>query len=287
MRVTVGGKSLFFDVEGEGHVRTGTALVAKPTLIVLHGAPGSSDLSVYKPYFSALTDVAQVITLDLCGSGRSDDSPDGVYSLERWADDLVGFCDVLGIDKPVVLGNSAGGMVAGVYASRHPNHPAKVILSSTQAKLIPERCIEMFERLGGPQAAAVARAALIEVGDLQSFLTYSEVCIPLYNTTPQTRPRASIFRQQCAEAFHLLGGAWHTMDFRDDLRKITCPTLVIAGAQDPVTPLQDSLDIVALMNPSVVTFEQFDNAGHGVWLDEPDRAFDVLRRFIARPLPNS
>jgi proline iminopeptidase len=66
----------------------------------------------FKPDFAALTDVAQVVYLDLRGGGRSDDDPDGRYSLEGWADDIVAFCEVLGIDKPIVLGNSAGGMVA-------------------------------------------------------------------------------------------------------------------------------------------------------------------------------
>jgi pimeloyl-ACP methyl ester carboxylesterase len=80
--------------------------------------------------------------------------------------------------------------------------------------------------------------------------------------------------------FHQLGGVWHTMDFLADVGKITCPTLVLAGEDDPVTPISDSEDIVAGLDPAIVRFERFANAGHGVWIDHKDRAFEVLRDFI-------
>ena len=51
-----------------------------------------------------------------------------------WADDVVRLCDALDIEHPIVFGNSFGGFVAQRYLGRHPNHPAKVILSSTQAR---------------------------------------------------------------------------------------------------------------------------------------------------------
>jgi len=168
MKVTVNGKRLFFDTSGSVLTAGESGLVDKPTLILLHGAPGNSDHTVFKPIFEELADIAQVIYLDLAGCGRSDDPADGRFSLESWADDLVGFCDALGIVKPIVLGNSAGGMVAGVYASRYPDHPSKVILSSTQAKLDTNRCLDMFERLGGPDVRAVAERALVTNGDAES-----------------------------------------------------------------------------------------------------------------------
>jgi hypothetical protein len=56
----------------------------------------------YKPEFTAVTDVAQVIYLDHRGNGRSDDGPPALWTLAQWADDLVAFCDALGVVKPVV-----------------------------------------------------------------------------------------------------------------------------------------------------------------------------------------
>lgn len=281
MRVEVNGVKLFFEVGGKRLSDRQDPAVERPTLIVLHGAPGFSDHNAFRPDFEALEDVAQVIYLDIRGAGRSDDDPNGEYSLEGWADDLVAFCDALDIDQPVVLGNSAGGMLAAVYAIRYPEHPGKLILSSTQARLDPQRCAAVFERLGGEVAREAALDSLERIGELSTFAAYGEHCMPLYNTTPQAAAFAtSVFRKEVAVAFHTLGGIWHTMDHLEQLDQIVCPTLVLAGAEDPVTPIEDSDDIVAHLDPAITRFERFDDAGHGVWHDNPERAFAVLREFI-------
>jgi len=85
--------------------------------------------------------IRRILYLDLSGAGRSDDPPDRSYSLENWADNLVEFCDQMDIKKPVVLGVSAGGFVAMAYGIRHPQHPGKLVLASTQAKMNAERSI--------------------------------------------------------------------------------------------------------------------------------------------------
>src|SRR5712672_2948677 len=104
----------------------------KPTLLLLHGGPGA-DHSIYKPAYSALADIAQVIYLDHRGNGRSEDGPREGWNLAQWGDDVRAFADVLGIASPIVLGASFGGMVALAYATRHPAHPSKLVLISTEA----------------------------------------------------------------------------------------------------------------------------------------------------------
>jgi pimeloyl-ACP methyl ester carboxylesterase len=75
----VNGARLFFEVEGAGPVPDGPTMRAKPTLLLLHDGPGF-DLTRYKPAFSSLADIAQVIYLDHRGNGRSgaDDRPRGL-----------------------------------------------------------------------------------------------------------------------------------------------------------------------------------------------------------------
>ena len=82
MKVSVNGVRLHFDVDGQQLPVGDSEVESRPTLIVLHGAPGISDHTAFKPDFAALNDVAQVVYLDLRGAGRSDDDPDGEYSLE-------------------------------------------------------------------------------------------------------------------------------------------------------------------------------------------------------------
>jgi len=280
MRIEVNGKWVFFDVEGQEYIVNGPNLLKLPTLILIHGAPGNSDHSVFKPAFSALRDVARIVYLDLPGAGRSDDEPDGEFSLAKWADDLVEFCRLLEIEKPVVLGVSGGGFVAMAYGIRHPNHASKLILASTQARLDVDRSLSEFLRIGGEEVEAAARIMLKERVDGESSILFGKVCMPHYNTTPQPPRDTVIVRPRLAMAFHKLDGIWHQMDLRDDLHRIVAPTLVLTGDQDPVTPLQDSIDIVERMSKEIVQFVTIKNAGHGPWRDKPEETFSVLRAFI-------
>jgi pimeloyl-ACP methyl ester carboxylesterase len=132
MHVSVNGVRLFFDVEGAKLVPDGPVMREKPTLLLLHGGPGF-DHSIYKPAYSALADTAQIVYLDHRGNGRSEDGPQQDWNLAQWGDDVRAFCDALGIANPIVLGASFGGMVALAYATRHPDHPSKLVLISTEA----------------------------------------------------------------------------------------------------------------------------------------------------------
>lgn len=132
MHVLVNGVRLFFDVEGAGLVPDGPTMREKPTLVLLHGSPGM-DHSLYKPQLSRLADIAQVVFLDHRGNGRSESGPRETWTLAQWADDVHAFCEVVGIARPIILGVSFGGMVAMMYATRHPEHPTKLILVSTEA----------------------------------------------------------------------------------------------------------------------------------------------------------
>ena len=158
MHVSVNGVRLFFDVEGAKFVPDGPVMREKPVLLMLHGGPGA-DHSIYRPAYSALADIAQIVYLDHRGNGRSEDGPRESWNLAQWGDDVRAFCDALGIVNPIVLGASFGGMVALAYATRHPAHPSKLVLISTEAAggSYPERRVELFERFGGPEVGALAR----------------------------------------------------------------------------------------------------------------------------------
>lgn len=121
---------LFVDIEGCGLVPDGPSMRSKPTLLLVHGGPGY-DHSSFKPIFSRLADVAQVICVDRRGHGRSDRRPACEWLLDIFAHDVVRLCEALGVAKPVVLGQSFSGFVAQRYLARHPAHPARVVLSST------------------------------------------------------------------------------------------------------------------------------------------------------------
>ena len=272
------GRRLFVDIEGAGLLPAGAAMREQRTLILLHGGPGY-DHSSFKPLFARLTDLAQVVYVDHRGHGRSDACPLQEITLDNLADDVVRLCTALGIVKPIVLGQSFGGFVAQRLIARHPGHPARVILSSTSARLSLSRKLAMFERLGGP-AARQAAQRFWTAPDAASWADYSRLCRPHYNrhAADEQAARRTLFKPEIL--FHWAAGEQQTMDLLPGLARAECPVLVLAGERDPVCPLADAQDIADALPPRWLQFESFADCGHGVWRDDPDAAFVALRRFI-------
>jgi pimeloyl-ACP methyl ester carboxylesterase len=154
MLVSVGDVRLFVDVDGAKLIPDGDSMRERPTIVMLHGNGG--DHSPFKAFYSACADFAQVVYYDHRGHGRSDDGEPDRWNLNQWADDLVALCDALGIDRPVVFGVSFGGNITLNYAMRYPDHSAKIIVACCAARINPDASIRMYERLGGPEVAAVA-----------------------------------------------------------------------------------------------------------------------------------
>lgn len=275
--------TLFFDVEGAKWVPEGPRMRERPTLILLHGGPGF-DHSGFKPAFSALADAAQVVYLDHRGNGRSERGPRERWTLADWADDLRSFCEALGIERPVVLGQSFGGMVAMAYATRHPGHPGGLVLSSTTAKTRLDRVHAAFERLGGPEARAASEAYWSAPGP-ETLPDYARVCFPLYTRSPRD-PEAdgrTVWNFDVMFAFG--GGEDHAFDLLPDLARVRCPTLVLAGEDDPITPIADAEDIAAALPADRVRLARFPGCGHGVFRDDPQGGLEAIRRFLGEWRP--
>ncbi|AOO83535.1 alpha/beta fold hydrolase [Bosea vaviloviae] len=282
MFVKVNGIRLYVDVEGAGLVPDGPRMRQKPTLILLHGGPGA-DHSIYKPAFSALSDITQIVYYDHRGCGRSEDGPRESWTLAQWGDDVKGLCDALGIEKPIVLGTSFGGFVAQSYATRHPEHAAKLILISTAAKFDFTATYAAFERIGGLPAGQIARSYW-SAPSPETRAPYLEICFPLYSARPQSDStdwiRRLITRNETGIRFNGPNNEQGRFDFRAALADLTCPVLVMGGEEDPITPIAFSEVIADSLPPEQVRFERFAGCGHGIVPDDPERALAVLRSFI-------
>lgn len=281
MRIDIGqGVRLFVDVEGPALVPDGPLMREKPTLVCLHGGPGF-DHSGFKPAFSGLADIAQIIYYDHRGHGRSDERPNSEWTLDIWADDVVRLCDALGIVKPIVLGQSFGGFVAQRYIARHPGHASKVILSSTSPHMALERKLVMFEKLGGKAARELARQFWSQP-DPQTWAAYWAGCRKLYNRTePSDLQAAQRMLVRDEILLHFVAGEKQGLDLLPGLAAAQCPVLVMAGEEDPVCPLADAQDIAAALPPQWAKLVSFPGAGHGAWRDDPQAAFATLREFIS------
>ncbi|HLI78812.1 MAG TPA: alpha/beta hydrolase [Candidatus Binataceae bacterium] len=278
MRVQVGDGRLFFDVEGAKLVTDGPKMRERPTLLLLHGGPGF-DHSTFKPHLSPLAEVAQVIYLDHRSNGRSDRTPPDRWTLAHWADDVRAFCEALEIEKPIVMGTSFGGFVALSYGTRHPDHPGKLIFCTTSAKWRLPRVLDAFERIGGAQARAAAKNYWESPGS-ETMAAYIRDCFPLYNRNRRGNESItrSVMNTELMTEFPRTQQS--NFDFLPDLRRIKCPTLVLGGEDDPITPIEDSEDIAAAIPKDLVRFERFPATGHGIVNDAPERFIEVLKDFV-------
>ena len=286
MHAFVNGVRLFFDVEGASLVPDGPAMREKPTLVLLHGGPGL-DHSIYKPSFAALADIAQVVFLDHRGNGRSDPGPQESWTLAQWGDDVHAFCEALGIARPIIYGASFGGTVALAYATRHPTHPAKLILTSTEAAgdTYLDRRVALFERFGGPEVGALARRRFVDGHtDAATLEAWLRLAFPLYTRTPRNPDvvRRAVRHPEVTRWFTRPSGESHTFNLFPALSRVQCPTLVLGGEEDPMTPIECQVDIAAALPAHLVHFERFPGCGHAVLPDAPERAMAVIRDFIAR-----
>jgi proline-specific peptidase len=284
MHVLVNGVRLFFDVEGSRLVPDGPAMREKPTVVLLHGGPGI-DHSIYRPLLSSLADIAQVVFVDQRGNGRSDPGPQESWTLAQWSDDVRAFCEALGIVRPIVLGMSFGGTVALAYATRHPAHPAKLILGNTEAAggTYRERRVTLFERFGGPEVGVLARRRFLDGHtDGATLEAWVRLAFPLYSRTPRDPDviRRAVRHPEVTRWFTRPGGEGHTFNFFPALSQIQCPTLVLGGEEDPMTPIECQADIAAALPAHLVRFERFPGCGHTVLVDAPERAMAVIRDFI-------
>jgi pimeloyl-ACP methyl ester carboxylesterase len=109
-------------------VRSGTVDIAVrdfggdgPPVLLLHGAGG--DMSAWETFAPQLN--GRAVAVDLRGHGKSGDGP---WEWDAVLDDLDAVVVHLGLNAPVVVGHSLGGMLAGMWARRHPDCPAAVSL---------------------------------------------------------------------------------------------------------------------------------------------------------------
>jgi proline iminopeptidase len=276
MHVDVNGTRLWFDVDGPALVPDAERMSERPTIILVHGGPGSYDHSYFKPHFAQLTDEAQVVYLDLRDHGRSARHDPAGWSFEACADDLRAFCDTLGIARPVIFGHSMGGIIAMLLEARHLGRVGGLILQSTMARFDLDRLVAGFRRFAGDEVAALVRRDYS--GDTVNESEWARVFAAFGPVVPSADELARRIRNPNVGSTGM--ERLRRLDIVTQLKRITCPTLVCVGALDPVTPLAASEEIVAALPAGLARLEVIEGAGHFPWLDRPDVYWPALRSFV-------
>lgn len=238
MRVNVRGIDLYFDVVGAGHDVADGRLVPRPTVLALHGGPGF-DHAYLRPGLAPLTEWAQVVFLDLRGQGRSQPVGAETCTFDAMAEDVAGFCDAIGLDRPLVVGHSAGGHVALKLALDHPGRLGGLVLLNAAARLDLAASFVTLEQRHGAEARAVAEQVF--AGDLGpvTLERYLRLVVPAYTHAETAGALADLALSglNADIAAHVFVHDLPGYDERPRLGELELPVLAIGGADDWLTPV--------------------------------------------------
>lgn len=281
--------NLYYKVYNNGEaVENGALQKGKPILIMLHGGPGLNDHTVYVPFWSLISDITQVIFIDMRGHGKSiknGENPEK-WNLKQWGLDLKNFCDTLGIIKPIIAGFSFGGWVAFSYLTQFPNHPGKVILCNTEAFIDIEKRVAAYNKkdISG-EAGKIVRYLKEIRGDQRTAQIYVEKLSPFFGANkhyPNDKPSNCIINKAVWDKFDR--DEYYDFDYRKQLEKLNFPSelevLAIAGDEDPEHPWECANEAVQCIGKNNAFLYLVKGAGDPIERDCQEEALTVIKTFI-------
>ncbi len=263
MRILANGLHLGYEEWGSGQ-----------PLVLLHAF--LCNRSMWAHQISALTHTHQyrVILPDFRGFGESD-APEGPYPMERLAEDTAALLDALHIEACILGGLSMGGYVAFAFYRQFARRVQALILADTrpqadtpEARAIREELAERTEREGSAPVVAYY---------LPKLLTPQTLSDP---TGTSARLRAMLEAAPPTGIVGALRGMAGRPDSTDLLPQIRCPTLLLFGEQDTLTPPTEAQFMAErIPNTQVVTIPQ---AAHLANMEQPETFNQALIGFLER-----
>jgi pimeloyl-ACP methyl ester carboxylesterase len=210
-------------------------------VVLIHGWPLSAE--AWGPQVSVLRAPGyRVLAYDRRGFGRSD-KPEAGYSYDTLADDLQRVIDESGLQDVTLVGFSMGGGEVARYIARHGESRLHSVVF---AAAVPPYLMKSADNPEGPLTPEKAQQAkqLLEQ-DRSSFFDrftkdFYSANGALQVTESQRSDAIALCHQSGERAAMACMESFDTTDFREDLNKVTLPTLVIHGEADAIVPIEGS-----------------------------------------------
>lgn len=264
--------------------RTGSG----PPLVCLAGGPGLD--RAYLGDLGGLGRSRELILPDSRGTGDSEVPADPLaYRCDRIARDVEALRAELGLERMDLLGHSAGGSVALLYAAAHPERIGHLILLSPSVRALgltftDEEQRAAIRRRSGEAwfETAWAAAEAADTGDDSAETTLGSQAFYYgrWDDAAQAHARACLLGQAApARAGFYADGAFDPPAIRAALASLAAPVLVYAGGVDAGSPPE-------LMTQAAGLFPGWElivqpGAGHFPWLDDSARLSGALSAFLA------
>jgi len=197
---------------------------ADAPVVVLSNSLGATR-AMWDPQVPALAERYRVVSYDTRGHGTSP-APAGAYTLDDLVDDLLALLDRLGVERAHVAGLSLGGMTALRLAAREPHRVHRLAVLCSSAKTEPQGFLD--------------RAAAARTDGTASF---APTVVSRWLTPPYAAAHPDLVARLEAqvagaddEGYAACAEVVGHVDLRADLRRVTAPTLVVSGVEDPALP---------------------------------------------------
>jgi len=241
-------------------------------LLLVHGFP--LDHAMWESQIEAFAASYRVIAPDLRGFGRSTAS-DGTVTMRRYADDLAALLDALHVDQPIVYcGLSMGGYIALAFWQAYAARLRALILCDTRAVAdTPEVAagrLETADRVLREGPAFVADAMLPRLFNSATHERRPEIVAAIRRTILGADPRGIAAAAR---------GMAQRPDMSARLGEIACPTLVVVGRDDVISPPAEMRSIAQAIPNS--HFVEIAGAGHMSPMEQPEAVNRAIADFLA------
>jgi 3-oxoadipate enol-lactonase len=241
---------------------------ADAPVLVLAGPLGGT-LEIWEPLVGALAEQFRVLRYDHRGHGRSP-VPFGSYAIADLAVDVLALLDRLGMEWVTFCGLSLGGMVGIWLAAHAPERLSSLVLCSTSAYFDDH----------GPWVERAASVRWVGTATIAPEVVTGWFTPDWAAAHPEVVKQAiQMIAKASDDGYAESCGAIATWDARRVLGRISAPTLVIAGSQDPRTPVSPHAKTLASAIYRA-KLEVLDGA-HLAVIEQADRASRLIAKHAA------
>jgi pimeloyl-ACP methyl ester carboxylesterase len=253
---------------------------AEPAVLFVHGL--GAQWRVWAQNLPVIAARRRAVAIDLPGFGSSEDGR-GPISIRGYAEVLDRFCDRLGLDRVVVVGNSMGGFVAAELALSAPSRVSGLVLVDAVG-MVPTRLevsrtmpfllssILLGTRIGAAARRIAARPGLRRVALRQAVRDPAALPADLTYWALLAAPGAST-RDALRASFSYL-----THDWGERLRAITCPAMIMWGDDDSLIPVRHAAEYARRVPGARVV--RFPHTGHLPMVEQPELFDEALLEFL-------
>ncbi len=243
-----------------------------PVVVLLHGFPLSR--AMWDEQVSGIGSTYRIIAPDLRGHGESP-APEGVYTMDEMADDVVELLDTLSISERIVLGGlSMGGYVALSLIARYPERVRALMLFDTRAGADTPEAAQTREMNARKVLAEDSAKELVD-----SMIPKLFSKITLEQRPERVEPMRAVMESNTPRG---IAGALRGMAVRPDRRinlpDIKVPALIIVGEHDVITPPDEAKSLASAIPHA--TLEVIPETGHMAPYENPAAANAVILRFL-------